>query len=73
MLATDFLSEYDEIIDQIENFDSSISKIEALKIAIEIGKSRFLEGIADNLDIINDNLIQIKDELDNIKIEISDK
>ena len=71
MLATDFLSEYDEIIEQLQNFDSSISKLEALKIAIEISKSRFIEGIADNLDIINENLIQIKDELDDIKIKMS--
>jgi hypothetical protein len=71
MLVTDFLSEYDEIIEQLQNFDSSISKLEALKIAIEISKSRFIEGIADNLDIINENLIQIKDELDDIKIKMS--
>lgn len=67
MLVTDFLSEYDEIIEQIKNFDSSISKIEALKIAIEICKSRWIEGIADNLEEIDDKLDNISTELNGIK------
>ena len=74
MLATDFLSEYDEIIEQLQNFDSSISRIEALKIAIEISKSRFIEGVADNiLDSCNhlcNQMLEIEQEISALRLAI---
>ena len=70
MLATDFLSEYDEIIEQVQNFDSSLSKVEALKIAIEIGKSRFIEGIAENILDLNNQMLEIEQEISALRFAI---